>query len=79
MINQKIPLSKLPLKKKARINEINGSNGFKRKLITMGIREQQDIKILSRQPFKGPITIQICGCIVTLGQGMAQQIIVEVI
>jgi len=78
MIKQIIPLSKLPTEKKARINDIQGGIGFQRKLCTMGIRKNQEIKILTRQPFRGPITIQICGCMITIGQGMAQQITVEV-
>ena len=79
MIKQIIPLSKLPIEKKGRINDVQGGLGFQRRLCTMGIRKDQEIKILSRQPFRGPITVQICGCMVTIGQGMAQNIMVEVI
>jgi ferrous iron transport protein A len=78
MIKQIIPLSKLPMEKKGRINDIQGGLEFQRRLCTMGIRKDQEIKILSKQPFRGPITIQISGCMVTIGQGMAQKIKVEV-
>ena len=74
-----IYLNNLPTDKKSRIKDIQGGFGLQRKLSTMGVRENQDIIILSKQPFRGPITIQICGCTITIGQGMAQKIIVEVL
>ena len=73
------PLTQLSENESARIYDINGGQGFQRKLNTMGIRKDQGIKILSKQPFRGPITVKVCGCMMTIGQGMAQKIIVEVI
>ena len=79
-MNEQIkPLSQLSIKTKARILNIEGGHGFKRKLSTMGIRKNQDIKIMSRQPFRGPLTIEVCGSQMTLGHGMAQKILVEII
>ena len=72
-------LSQLSVNDIGRICDINGGYGFQRKLNTMGIRKNQGIKIMSKQPFKGPITVKVCGCMMTIGQGMAQKIIVEVI
>ena len=62
-----------------KVIEITGGHGIQRKLHVMGIREGQEIKICSKQPFKGPITIGVCGSQITLGRGMAQKIQVEVI
>jgi ferrous iron transport protein A len=73
------PLTQLSLKEIGIVHTIDGGYGFQRKLNTMGIRKDQGIKILSKQPFRGPITIKVCGCMMTIGQGMAQKIIVEVI
>ena len=73
------PLTQLSENESARIYDINGGQGFQRKLNSMGIRKDQGIKILSKQPFRGPITVKVCGCMMTIGQGMAQKIIVEVI
>ena len=72
-------LSQLSIDEIGRIYEINGGFGFQRKLNTMGIRRNQVIRIISKQPFRGPITVKVCGCMMTIGQGMAQKIIVEVI
>jgi len=79
MNKQLKPLNKLSIDETGRIFDINGGFGFQRKLNTMGIRKNQGIRILSKQPFRGPITVKVCGCMMTIGQGMAQKIIVEVI
>ncbi len=70
-------LTSIPLNSEARIIAIEGGHGFQSKLRVMGIREGQKIKIISRQPFRGPITVAINGCQMTLGRGMTQRIIVE--
>jgi ferrous iron transport protein A len=74
-----LTLLKLPANKKAIIKHIIGGQGFQRKLRIMGIREGQIVRIITRQPFKGPITIAVCGCQMTLGRGMAHKIAVEVV
>jgi ferrous iron transport protein A len=63
----------------ARISTIHGGHGFLRKLHIMGIKEGQTIKVVSKQPFRGPLTIQVCGSQMTIGRGMAQRILVEVV
>ncbi len=74
-----VPLSSIPNHKTVRIKKIIGGHEFQRKMRVMGIRDGQIIVILSKQPFQGPLTIAVCGCHMTLGRGMAQKIIVEMI
>ena len=76
---QRIPLMNLPENKKAKITSLEGGRGFQKKLRVMGIREGQKVKIVSKQPFKGPLTIEVSGAQMTLGRGMAQKILVEVV
>jgi len=64
---------------KGRILGLNGGMGFQRKLRLMGIREGQMVQIVSRQPLRGPLTIAVGKCKITLGRGMANKITVEVI
>jgi len=73
-----IPLSDLPNRTKARIHEIHGGHQLQQRLTVMGIRKGQIITLISKQPFRGPITIQLYGSQMTLGRGMARHIIVEV-
>ena len=77
MDKKTMPLTQLSHNKKARIVNLEGGYGFQRKLRVMGVREKQTVMIISRQPFRGPLTVTVGGCHLTLGRGMAQKIIVE--
>jgi ferrous iron transport protein A len=72
-------LSQLTVNQRARILNINGGFGFQRRLRVMGVREGQIIKVVSKQPFRGPYTISIGGSNITIGRGMANKIAVEVL
>jgi ferrous iron transport protein A len=74
-----ISLSNLPPNKKARVISIRGGEVFQRKLRVTGIREGKEIRVVSRQPFHGPLTIEICGNQMTIGRDIAHKILVEVI
>jgi Fe2+ transport system protein FeoA len=89
MSKKGIPLVHLQRGKTGRITYIHGGrhggphfghhghHGFHRKLNVLGIREGQIVRVDSKQPFMGPITISIGNCQMTLGRGMAHKIIVE--
>jgi len=77
MDQQNISLLNLPANKLAKITSVGGGYGLQRKLQTLGIREGQEVKISSRQPFRGPLTIKVCGSQITLGRGIARRILVE--
>lgn len=77
MNKKRIQLTNLPPGKKAKIISLKGGQGFQRKLRVMGIREKQTLIIISKQPFRGPITVKIGCCQTTLGRGMANKILVE--
>ena len=75
-IRQKV-LAHIPLKKKYRISDIHGGRHFHRRLCIMGIRIGQEIEVVTKQPFRGPLTIKIGNCTMTIGRGMAHRILVE--
>jgi len=79
LIRQTVILKNLPEGKKGKIISLEGGHGFQRKLRAMGIREGQAVTVVSRQPFRGPITIMVGSFQMTLGRGMTQKIIVEVL
>ena len=79
MDEKSMPLTQLPINKRGKIVRLYGGQGFQRRLRVMGIREGQSIKIVSKQPFKGPFTVAMSGFQMTLGRGMANKITVEVI
>ena len=77
MDQQNTSLLELSANRKAIITRIGGGHGLQRKLRTLGIREGQEVKISSKQPFRGPLTIKVCGSQITLGRGIAGKILVE--
>ena len=56
---------------------IHGGHGLQNRLNSLGIRNGKEIKVVSKQPFRGPLTVEIGGCQMTLGRGMARKITVE--
>jgi ferrous iron transport protein A len=79
MKKENISLLDLSYQKNAKITRIIGGIVFQNRLACMGILVGREIKIVSKQPFRGPLTVEVCGCMMTIGRGMAQKILVEVI
>ena len=85
MHDRGIPLAHLKKGKTGRIIYIHGGrhgghygkHGFQRRLNVLGIREGQIVRVDSKQPLMGPLTISIGNSQMTMGRGMAHKIIVE--
>jgi ferrous iron transport protein A len=89
MDNNGMPLAHLKRGKTGRIIQIHrgghgghhggyhGQHGFHKRLNVLGIREGQIVRVISKQPLMGPLTISVGNCQMTLGRGMAHKIIVE--
>lgn len=74
-----IPLINIPIRKKAKIISLKGGNRFLRKLRLLGIKEGKIVKILTVQPFYGPLVIEVERNKIALGREMARRIFVEAI
>ena len=78
MVSKKITLlAHLSQSERGRIIEIKGGFNFQRKMCTMGLREGSILRVVSKQPLMGPITVSVGNCHMTIGRGMAQKIVVE--
>ena len=55
----------------------HGAHGLKGRLNVLGIREGQIVRVISKQPLMGPLTISVGNNQMTIGRGMAHKIIVE--
>jgi ferrous iron transport protein A len=73
----KIYLTQLRAGEEAKIVDLQGGIGFRRRVENLGIREGMKIKKISSQLFRGPVTIQVGNTKVAIGYGMAKKIIVE--
>lgn len=71
-------LGSLKSNQSGKIVRVEGGYGFQRKLRTLGIREEKTVKMIARQPIKGPVVIEIEGRQTTIGRGIANKIIVEI-
>jgi ferrous iron transport protein A len=61
---------------KGTIIKIVGS--LREQIAGMGIREGKEIKMMTKQPWKGPVVVVMDRANTSLGEGLADKIIVEV-
>ena len=61
----------------ATIIEIAGGWRMQARLEAMGIRPGKRVKMISHQPLRGPVALEIDNFCVALGHGMAQRIFVD--
>jgi len=52
-------------------------SGLRGRLAGMGIRDGKVIRMITKQPIKGPVVVEVDGSSTSLGLGMAREIIVE--
>jgi len=69
-------LSQMKYEEKGRIKEID--QGLKARIAGMGIREGKEIKMMTKQPIKGPLVVSVNRANSSIGFGLADKIIVEV-
>ena len=77
MDDKSVPLTMLHPYNQGKITQIEGGHRFKQRMESLGIRNGKIITVKSRQPFHGPLTIEVCGTQMPIGRGMAQKIQVE--
>jgi ferrous iron transport protein A len=69
-------LSQMKYEEKGRIKKIEGS--LREQIAGMGIREGKEIKLMTKHPWKGPVVVIVDRANTSLGEGLADKIIVEV-
>ena len=60
------------------VKEIQGGQGFIRKLQSMGVRPDKKITKVSSHFWRGPQTVEVDDMQIAVGFGMAKKILVEV-
>ncbi|MDD4995773.1 MAG: FeoA family protein [Patescibacteria group bacterium] len=60
------------------VKEIQGGQGFVRKLQSMGMRPEKRITKVSSHFWRGPQTVEVDNTRIAVGFGMARRILVEV-
>jgi Fe2+ transport system protein FeoA len=70
-------LDQLKNGQKATITDINGGRGLIKRLESLNLRKGKEVQKISSAPFRGPIVLEVDGCQLALGRGMAAKVIVE--
>jgi ferrous iron transport protein A len=70
-------LDSMQLRRKAYVAEIIGGRGVRSHLNTLGIHVGDEITVVERAPFRGPVLVEIHGSRVALGRKIAGKIVVE--
>ena len=74
-----ISLTKAPCNLVLEIKSFAPSFCWANRLESMGIRKGQRVRKIACQPFGGPVVIEVGGCCVSMGRGIASKIDVEVV
>jgi len=72
-----IVLDQMSENKKARVVDVQGGWGIRRRLSQMGIHPGDIVMVLRYGALGGPILIEVHGFQVALGRGIASRILVE--
>jgi Fe2+ transport system protein FeoA len=73
----RVPLDELKTGQKARVIEVHGGRGLCRHLEQMGIHSGDVIALTGAGAFRGPLLVEIHGCRLALGRGVARRVVVE--
>ncbi len=73
-----ISISQLKIGEKGSVIELRGGSMFQKRVRIMGIKEGREVKLITKQPIGGPVTVEVLGIKITLGRRMADRILVKV-
>lgn len=72
-----IPLSQLETGKTAKVKRLMSGFGLQRKTLSLGVRIGKSVRVVSSQPFRGPIVVELDNMKIAIGRSIANKIIVE--
>jgi ferrous iron transport protein A len=70
-------LEHVQLREQARVVGIEGGRGVRSHLNTLGIHVGDQIVVVERAPFRGPVLVEVHGSRVALGRGVARRVRVD--
>ena len=76
MLTMERKLSELEYDQKGVVMRIQGK--LRQQIASLGIREGKKIKMLTRQPIKGPVVVTVDRTTTSIGLGLADMIVVQV-
>lgn len=70
-----MPLSFLPAGSRARVVDVRGGYGLRRRLFEMGLTPDTIVEVLANS--WGPVLVRVRGAVIAIGRGIARKILVE--
>lgn len=67
-------LDHVKLRQRGRVEAIDGGRGVRAHLNTLGIHVGDDVVVVERAPFHGPVLVEVHGTRVALGRGIASKV-----
>ncbi len=77
MNNNQIPLSQLPMGKKARVAALTSDGSARRRMLDLGIIDGTEIEPLYKSPSGNPVAYLIRGAVIALRSDVSEKIIVS--
>jgi ferrous iron transport protein A len=72
-----IPLSSLPLGKKAKVRALTSNGTSRRRMLDLGLISDTEVEALQKSPSGDPVAYQIRGAVIALRTEEASRILVE--
>jgi ferrous iron transport protein A len=77
MDDKLIPLSSLPLGKKARVKALTANGISRRRMLDLGLISDTEVEALQKSPSGDPVAYEIRGAVIALRREEASRILVE--
>ncbi|MCW7077109.1 MAG: FeoA family protein [Candidatus Syntropharchaeales archaeon] len=74
-MKREITLAEIQTGEVKRVKAVLGGRGIQNNIRSMGIREGKVLRVVTRQPMRGPIIVEIDGMRIAIGRGMAKKIL----
>jgi len=71
-------LDTVEIRRQAKVILIDGGHGVRAHLNTLGIHVGDQLTVVERAPFRGPVLVEVNGTRVAIGRGIASKVSVEV-
>lgn len=71
------PLASLSPGQVGRVVAVHGGHGVALRLRRLGLRPGAVVRTVGRGPWRGPVLLEVDGCRVALGRGLARRILVQ--
>jgi ferrous iron transport protein A len=76
-VKREITLAEIQTGEVKRVKAVLGGRGIQNNIRSMGIREGKVLRVVTRQPMRGPIIVEIDGMKIAIGRGMAKKILLD--